>query len=1383
MKNRWKWLLLSFSLLIIGAALLSGKALIAELKEQLPARLSEELGMSVTIGRMEATSFNSLAANDVTVLDGDAKLLTVPQLKVSVNPLRILQGKPALAMVSSVVLEKPSLWLRQKQDGTWNIDKLLQKERAEKSSFSGVVQINLAEIEVQSQGRIWMLDELNGTADCADLPALQLDFNGKVSGQDVRLSGRYHSSGRSGMTLTAKRLDLAEYAPFYPRQYDVASVNGQVEDLVLTLNGNKGHWTFAGETAVKEGAATFGEWSVSEVAGRVIFSEHSLYAVAAGKVMEQAVKLNGQADWSTGAPRLNGTLTLKQADISRFWAACPVTGLVDADLTIAGAYDQPVVSGELRAAQLNWQQYQAEKVKISAVFAEGKLTLSQAEAEMLGGAASLSGTLDSKTQRYALSLRAKDISLQGIRIDALQSSFQGNSDDVEVDALALQIGEGSVTGQGRISRQNIDMALAGNQLPLERFTPEISGNGTFSGRLSGRLPEWQLTGTAALHDGTALKQPYQLATGGLRLDAQGVTLDNWLLRDKTAEHRVDGRISYAADGPLNLRVVSRQARAENVVKFLLPGEEITGNIDNEIVLHGSRARPDGSGHVKLSDGSFRGRLVARAEGDYSISGQELQLKGVEIDSLNTRIRVSGQTTRGAELNLAVAADNLDFARLPFQYPYPVSGIGTCSGTLTGTAAQPIFAGEFQTERLQLDKETIQNIRGKMKFVDDELDITDASFQQGEGQGVFTGGIDFKDQSVFGSLQLKNLTLERIMPIFQLSNRDLRGKLSGEIRVAGHAKQPDVWVDGQLTNGSIRNYPLESVDLNLALENNVLKINQLTAHQGNGTLVAQGTAAIDGPLNLEIGGQGIDAGIITALLGSDWDLKGKLQFAAQVNGTTQEPQAAMSVEINDGGVKEATFDSLYGLLILEKGNIQVNQVLLRKGIYRASAYGNIPLAALTPKGRSGTDNGSEMDLRCRLDNANLSILPLLVPKVVEWGDGATQGEIAITGTLHAPKMNGAISVNGGKLKFAGFKDPLENIIMNVTVADDVVKVNQLSAKLGTGTIALDGSLRWQDWHWRDYDLALKLNAPLIRHAYFTGPVRGELTLRPGQNGIPLLAGDLIFEQDTITVPGVPEFGASNLDLGLDLNIAVGNRVRAYHPLFYDILARGRLHFGGTLKEPSSSGRVRVMNGTINYLSTTFKIFEGSVDFNRPFAFEPTIRLAAQAKLPQLAVDLTVNGPVSALDFKLTSEPALSQAQIMAVLNAGGRTGDVRDRSGFDEVSGLLNAGLQAKFLGQLEGNVRNAFGLDQFRINQGAKGEILRKTYFEKEGTTTDNREVYNLQLGKYINDRLFVSYNMAIGYSAYEAALRYDLTRRISVIAATDDQKRKWLGFEARFKF
>ncbi len=1383
MKKRWKWLLLGFVLLLCGAALLAGKAMLAEIKEQLPVRLSEELGMPVTVGRLEATSFYNLAVDDVAIFDGEDTLLAAPRLKVSVNPLRLLQGEPALAMISSIALEEPQLLLKQREDGTWNIDKLLQKERAEKSAFSGNVKISQAKIKVASQGETWSLDELSGSVDCADLPAMQLTLSGKVSGQEVALRGRYHASGRSGLTLTAKRLDLAEYAPFYPRQYNIKAINGQLEDLALTFNGNKGHWTFAGETAVKDGAATFGEWSVSEVAGRVVFSEHSLYAVGAGKVMEQAVKLNAQADWSTGAARLNGTLALKQADISRFWATCPVTGLIDADLTIAGAYDQPVVSGELRSAQLNWQQYQAEKVRLNAAFAEGKLTLSKAEAEIFGGAASLSGTLDSKTQRYALSLRAKDISLQGIRIDDLQSSFHGTGDDVEVDALALQIGEGSVTGQGRISRQNIDLALAGNQLPLERFTSEISGSGTFSGRLNGRLPEWQLTGTAALHDGTALKQPYQLATGGLHLNTQGVTLDNWLLRDKTAEHRVDGRISYAADGPLNLRVVSRQARAENVVKFLLPGEEITGNIDNEIVLHGSRARPDGSGHVKLSDGSFRGRLVARAEGDYSISGQELQLKGVEIDSLNTRIRVSGQATRGAELNLAVAADNLDFARLPFQYPYPVSGSGTCRGTLTGSTAQPVFSGEFQTDRLQLGTETIRNISGKLKIVADELDISDASFQQGEGQGVFSGGIDFKEQQVFGSLQLKNLNLERIMPLFQIKNDDLRGRLSGEIRVAGPAKHPDFWVDGQLTNGSVRNYPLERVDLNLALENNVLKVNQLVAHQGSGTLAAQGSAALDGPLNLEIGGQGIDAGIITALLGVDWDLKGKLQFAAQVDGTMQEPQAALSLEINGGGVKDASFDSLYGLLILEKGNIQVNQVLLRKGIYRASAYGNIPLAALTPQGRSGADNGAEMDLRCRLDNANLSILPLLAPKVVEWGDGETQGEIAITGTLRAPKMNGALSVNGGKLKLAGFKDPLENIVLNIAVTNDVVKVNQCSAKLGTGTVTLDGSLRWQDWHWRDYDLALKLNSPLIRHAYFTGPVRGELTLRPGQSGIPVLAGDLIFEQDTITVPGVPEFGASKLDLGLDLNIAVGNRVRAYHPLFYDILARGRLHFGGTLKEPSSSGRVRVMNGTINYLSTTFKIFEGTVDFNRPFAFEPMIRLEAQAKLPQLAVDLTVNGPVSALDFKLTSEPTLSQAQIMAVLNAGGRTGDMRDRSGFDEVSGLLNAGLQAKFLGQLEGNVRNAFGLDQFRINQGAKGEILRKTYFEKEGATTDNREVYNLQLGKYINDRLFVSYNMAIGYSAYEAALRYDLTRRISVIAATDEQKRKWLGFEARFKF
>ena len=1423
MKKKRKWLILMvLPVLLFIVVCLKGQTMLGELKTELPARIEAEIGLPVTIGRIEAGSFSSIKIKEAVLKDGATEILRAPEIIIEISLWQALKASSPLAGIKSVELQKPDFFLRQMPDGSWNIEKLRKKESAAKSEFGGKIKFEEATLHLESKVRRHEFNGVNGEVDCSEFPRVKIDCKGLLDGSEVFLAGDYQNDGRSALTLSVKNFDLGKYVPYLPEKFaELRSIDGRVNDFDLIVNGEKGRWKFAGEAQLKEGSLKTKQYSISDANARLIFTEHSVYAVGSLKLMEQLMRVNAQGDWASGKLILQGDVSARQFDLAQVMPQIQLGGKADFDLKIGGSADSPKIAGAIRLKEGKWQEYAFQEFSAEGVFNDGALRIEKFALDLMGGRVEGGGRLESDSEKYEAHLKANDLSLtqltsgivgrwqldavisgqgftkapqvrgqanmtggslQGFAVEGVTALFRTDFDGVNVDSLLIRLGEGSLSGKGTIRQNRLDLAVAGSRLPMERLTPQISGEGSFSGKLQGELPAWRLSGTAALHDGLAFQQPYATAQGVLELDNGGVLLKDWRIRNKQTEHTVSGFVSYRTDGPIELEIKSRRARAEDVVRLLLPGEELTGNIDNELLLGGTLDDLRASGRVKLSDGSFRGRLLAKAEGSYNIIDKELYLNGLKIDSLNTRIEVSGKAVRGDGLDLTVSADDIDFARLPFTYPYPVSGKGRFNGRITGSDMQPVLSGVFQAESLLLDKEVIRKIRADVRLTGQELEISDASFLHGEGQGVFRGGIDFAGQDVYGLLNARNLTLEKVLPIFQLPDQGLHGRLSGELRVAGKMNRPDAWLNGYLIDGSIKAYPLDRIELDLAFENNVLKVNQFKAQQGKGTLLAQGNVDLDGDINLEVGGQDIDAGIITALSGCDWDLDGRLRFAAQVGGTVKEPKAAASLEISDGGVKTATFDSLYGLFILENNNIQVNQILLRKDKYRASAYGDIPLTALTPEGRQAGNGKTEMDLRCRLDNANLSILPILAPQFVEWGEGETQGELNISGTLQAPDFKGRLAIRSGRLKLNGIKDPLENIMIDATMEKDTLVFNKLSAQVGKGSVSLDGTMRVKDWKWHDYDLSLKMDSPSIRHRYFDGPVRGELTLRPGKNGLPRLAGDVILENDTITVPVVPEFAASDIDMELDLNVIAGNKVRAYNPILYDFFSRGRLHFGGSLKEPVSSGKIRVVNGTITYLSTTFKIIEGVADFNRSLMFEPVISLLAQARLPQWSVNLMLSGPVREMAMTLTSDPPMTQTQILAILNAGGSL-DSRDRGGFDEVAGIINAGLHARFLSQFEGRIRNAFGLDQFRIVKGAKGEVLRKTYWEKEGALNNNREVYNLQLGKYLNDRLYLGCSVALGEQAYEATLRYDLSRRISIVAASDDQKRSWLGFEARFKF
>ncbi|MPM91265.1 hypothetical protein SDC9_138392 [bioreactor metagenome] len=336
---------------------------------------------------------------------------------------------------------------------------------------------------------------------------------------------------------------------------------------------------------------------------------------------------------------------------------------------------------------------------------------------------------------------------------------------------------------------------------------------------------------------------------------------------------------------------------------------------------------------------------------------------------------------------------------------------------------------------------------------------------------------------------------------------------------------------------------------------------------------------------------------------------------------------------------------------------------------------------------------------------------------------------------------------------------------------------------TGSTALHGI------DFTDYNFQLQLDKLGIDSKYFKGPLTGNLALT-SKRGRPLLAGKLLFEHNTIDIPFVSDFAKSDFDVGLDIELIAGNKVRFYNSYMYDIWAEGRVKFAGSTRRPNPSGQLTAIRGTVSYLRTHFKIKEGSAEFSQFGTFEPVLRLAASTKLHDTTVNLNIYGPVSTMDLQLTAEPAMNQQEIISLLtlrsryfekqnNGGGASG-----SGFgrDEIIGLLDAGLQMRFVSEVEGIFRDTFGLDDFRVVRDTLWTDKRqKTKEDREGPI--GREVYNLEMGKYVTDRLMLNYTMGIDNSHQSFGFRYELNRRISLTGAVDDEHDRRIGIETRFRF
>jgi translocation and assembly module TamB len=323
----------------------------------------------------------------------------------------------------------------------------------------------------------------------------------------------------------------------------------------------------------------------------------------------------------------------------------------------------------------------------------------------------------------------------------------------------------------------------------------------------------------------------------------------------------------------------------------------------------------------------------------------------------------------------------------------------------------------------------------------------------------------------------------------------------------------------------------------------------------------------------------------------------------------------------------------------------------------------------------------------------------------------------------------------------------------------------------------------DFH--KYDLSLTLDKVAVTHKYFKGPVNGVLTLREEGN-LPQLAGNLLLANTTVNIPGIPTLSSNNsgLDMGLNVELVVGEKVRLYNPMLYDVWVDGKVNINGSLQRPDISGKIESLRGTLNYLRTQFRIDEANVAFTQFRSFEPVINLKASTRLEQTSVILLVNGPATAMNVKLTSEPQMTQQEILSLLTLRSKfserqTSGKRDTSlGRDELVGMLDAGLQLQFFAEVEGMLRNSLGVDEFRLQRGASIDPL----FSQDRTDAD-QDQYRVQIGKYITDRLMLSYTTGVKSSERSYGARYDITRRISLTADVDEFNRLRIGAGMRFKF
>ena len=731
----------------------------------------------------------------------------------------------------------------------------------------------------------------------------------------------------------------------------------------------------------------------------------------------------------------------------------------------------------------------------------------------------------------------------------------------------------------------------------------------------------------------------------------------------------------------------------------------------------------------------------------------------------------------SRFHASIAVTNGELGRILrfFDVTIPIDGRASGTFTLAGTSEAFHLRGPVHVTDGRLYGQPISRGDATMDLTQDGIAFPRVVLAEDKGTLHGSGRIGF-DDTFQSTLRVERLPLESLRWLHTAAPL-VKGVLSGQLSGAGSWQQPRVDCQVALSELAVGNSSLGRGTATARLTGTQLDV---TAALDDPRLSAEGTVQLRDTvpatvrwhvtrfpivlllrpfipawpeqISLTASGEGELSGHVVG----PSDLHGRLAFS------TLSAQVVDYSLVNDGPVE----------LEISKGRIDVRR------------------ARLTGTGTSLAAEGS-LTLFVRYDlfvhgEADLTILHLFFPKI-SYSKGKGYLALQISDQWLAPKMAGGISLQDGLVRLEAIDEPFTISYADLVFDGQQLVLDELRGGIGKGNIQASGRVTLHGLRPADYRVLLEVNdAAIAPIEGLSGVVDGSLWLQGelagGQSdggGRHLLKGDLQLVRATYSkridlktlLSSQPGFSSVTLSLPAFLNslalqvhlwghqsIWIRNNI-ATVPLDIDLEARG------TVEHPIIVGRIFTTGGTFMFQHLPFQVSQGSIDFLDPKQTRAAIDLKASTKIREYEIDLALSGRADRLDLELSSDPVLSQADILSVLTVG-RTSEEVSTAGAGSVATSEAASLLVNEL--LEEPVQQ-IGVDYFQID----------TAINRSGQVVGPQ----LTVGKSLLDRhllLLVSHPLD-PTTPQSYRLEYEFNRHMSVVGDGDDSGS--VGGDLKFRF
>lgn len=858
-----------------------------------------------------------------------------------------------------------------------------------------------------------------------------------------------------------------------------------------------------------------------------------------------------------------------------------------------------------------------------------------------------------------------------------------------IDGGAVRIITGSATldgahavaaardGETAISMVGVPAAaFAGSGLPLAAGRVSVFG--------LGNLSQPSFHGSIDLDRGSALGYPIG---GWVDIGFTGRTLQ---IRDGIAAlgqtyGRLGGRIDDIGgpDFRYDLNAGVGLADLGSLISDLrLPLRYADGSFAAQVRISGGAVGPNVNGTVSAPEGSFNGLAFRDAGGLLSVSpGAGIRFEGgrVTVGSTHATFDASvGGRALGIEAS-SPAADLADFDDY-FDTGEMLAGTGALSFRFANDGRNTTSSGQIDLIGARVRRFPLGTVAAHWSTGNSGGIAADLTMSGAAGGLHAAGTIEPAPGSPITALrfaryaadvQATAVDLGTFLPAAGFTYPIL-GRITAAGQVAGVFPRLAIGGHATVAGGQIGPFPVASAEATTHVEGNRISIDSAAADLGFVTLTAGGLVGWDrdDPLSLRIHASVPDLAVAARRVSphKTIDVAGALESDILLSGTLAKPQLAAGFDLTRPRYGQLLVQRIVGDLDSDFHSVKLDSAEFVLNHGSAVIAGSLPIA-LNPAGIGPPD--APLSLTADAHSVDLAALAPLLPGSGTKLTGTVDGHLDLEGTVRSPRVLGSVSLSQGSYVSNLETAPIRDVSAQLVFAGTSVALQALHAQVGAGSIDADGRLNLGFAGAPAEGYAINItakSAQLNLPSFGGGTIDGTAQLVSGPR-FPTLSGALALSNATIPfsaifraagTPAEPVAGGPPpFDLGLDLTASAKN-IRIKSPII-DVGGAGNISLSGTLRAPRAQGEFSASRGGVfSTYQRLFRIQDATVTFDPAQGVVPNLDLHATAHVdnpdPDPArnaigsadITVAVTGPANGYTISYASQPAYSQAQIIALL---------------------------------------------------------------------------------------------------------------------------------------